>query len=204
MHIYAITNEVNGKVYIGQHAGDDLGWYFRENTAAAMRGNNGKTLLYRAIRKHGTDAFTIRSLVRPVDKEQMDRLEIFFIRTLETQDSTVGYNITAGGGGVLGLKHSAETIENNRIKGLEIGISTKCREAQKEYLKTRIFTAEHRAKLAEAKKGKLASLETRLKQSLAKQGHVPWNKGLKNNPVLIEAQRKRREQEAKENLCQKL
>jgi hypothetical protein len=32
MQVYAIQNEANGKLYIGQHAGYDLLWYLREIT----------------------------------------------------------------------------------------------------------------------------------------------------------------------------
>jgi len=99
MHIYAITNTVNGKIYIGQHSGDDLRAYLGLQCRRAVskgRGND-KPLLYRAIRKYGPESFVISSLVRPCDKEQMNALEKFFVRTLYSRDLEIGYNLAEGG-----------------------------------------------------------------------------------------------------------
>src|SRR5208337_908272 len=104
MHVYLIQNVVNGKCYVGQHSGDDLNWYFLENIKAALRGSKGKTLLYRAIRKYGIKAFTIQSIYQPKDKQDMDNAEISYIKFFGTQNAEIGYNCTAGGGGVLGFK----------------------------------------------------------------------------------------------------
>jgi len=115
MHIYAVTNTANGKIYIGQHSGDDLPVYLARNIRAALPGRGNKLFLYRAIRKYGAEAFVIRSLVCPCDKEQMDMMEKFFIRTLETQNDSIGYNITAGGGGRLGTKRPHTQAEKDHM-----------------------------------------------------------------------------------------
>lgn len=100
MHVYAITNSVNDKAYVGIHEGD-LASYLSMNTARAFGKTrwNDKPFLYRAIRKHGRDAFSIHSLVNAVDRIQAGELEKFFIRTMETQNPEIGYNLTAGGTG---------------------------------------------------------------------------------------------------------
>ena len=100
MHIYAITNTVNGKVYIGQHSGDNLQAYFRMNLQYAKSKATHKPYLYSAMRKHGANSFVCTSLVQPINKEQMDALESFFIKVLETRDPEIGYNLTDGGDGV--------------------------------------------------------------------------------------------------------
>lgn len=177
MQVYQITNHVNGKIYIGQHAGTDLHKYWKANVKPALKGNTGKTLLYRAIRKYGEAAFTISSLVRPIDKQQMDALEIFFIRTLETQNPDIGYNITAGGGGVLGLKFSEESVEKMRKSNK--GISRACRAAQKEYLNSRVFSEDHLENLSTSRLGMVFSEEHRKNISASRKGKAPWNKGKK-------------------------
>lgn len=94
MHIYCITNLVNGKIYVGQHKGDDLAKYLRRK-----RNDKSCSRIYGAINKYGLENFRIQSLVRPIDKQQMDALEEFFIRTLDSQKRNIGYNIAAGGEG---------------------------------------------------------------------------------------------------------
>jgi group I intron endonuclease len=138
---------VNDKIYVGQHSGDDLQAYLAKNIRAALAGRGNKTILYRAIRKYGPDAFVINSLVRPCDKPQMDALEIFFIRTLGTQDDSIGYNITAGGGGQLGVHrpHTQEEKDHMSVmmKDRVITWADKLSSSQQ----GRVFTDEHRAAL---------------------------------------------------------
>ena len=118
MHVYCITNKINGKLYIGQHSKDDLEAYLAYNCQMAFRpsAQHHKPLLYRAIQKHGSEAFRIHSLVNPVDKDQMDKLETFFIRTMETQNPKTGYNISPGGGmgGLFTPEHVRALSEGNR------------------------------------------------------------------------------------------
>jgi|ERR1700677_578140 len=135
MHIYVVTNLKNDKIYIGQTC-QDLDRYLRSDvTRALLKGEDRKPRLYNAIRKYGADAFVIRLLVEALDKEQADKLEQFFIRTLETQNKEIGYNIASGGGGSFGYE--------------------------------RVFTEEHRAKLAAIWAGRKHSEETKMKMRLA-------------------------------------
>lgn len=153
MHVYAIQNRVNDKIYVGQHAGDDLQRYLAHNIRHALANIGNKTYLYNAIRKYGGDAFSIRSLVQAVDKDQLDSLEIFFIRTLETQNPEIGYNITAGGGGRLGITRPHTYAEKEHMsevmKGREITWGDKISAAQK----GKTLTPEHIAALKVGQKG---------------------------------------------------
>ena len=118
MYVYAITNVVNGKVYIGIHEGD-LSEYLTLNCGRACGKNRAgdKPHLYRAIRKHGRESFAIRPLVEAIDREQAGSLEKFFIRTLETRDPEIGYNLAEGGlgGATRWGKHKPESVEKMRI-----------------------------------------------------------------------------------------
>lgn len=139
MFVYAIHNSATDKLYIGQHAGTDLQAYLAYNIRHAMNKSGNKTYLYRAIRKYGPAVFTIKPLVQPADKQQMDALEIFFIRTLETQNPDIGYNITAGGGGRLGVRRPHTEAEKIAIGDFQRG---------------RTKSPEHRQKIGDAQRGR--------------------------------------------------
>jgi len=128
---------------------------FSDVTRALLHGEDRKPHLYNAIRKWGAEAFVIRLLIEALDKEQADKLEQFFIRTLETQNKDIGYNIAAGGGGSFGYKRviSAEQREKLRILGFR-----------------RVQSASTRAKIAAANSGVPKSEEHREKLSKAKMG----------------------------------
>lgn len=115
MHIYKIINKVNGKIYIGQHSSDNLQKYWRQILNDAIRGVRGKTLLYRAIRKYGVDKFQIESLCHPTTKNELDLAEIFLISMHGSRLLNIGYNIAAGGGGTLGVRHNVG--KNNPMWG---------------------------------------------------------------------------------------
>jgi hypothetical protein len=123
LYVYALTNRVNGKVYIGIHEGE-LAEYLVLNCGRALgKARAGdKPHLYRAIRKHGRESFGIRSLVNAIDREQAGSLEKFFIRTLETRNPEIGYNLAEGGtgGATRWGKHKPESIEKMRLA--QVGI----------------------------------------------------------------------------------
>ena len=118
MHVYCITNKINGKSYVGIHEGC-LPKYLALNTARAFGRTrwNDKPFLYRAIRKYGRDAFSIQSLVDALDRDQAGQLEMFFIRTQETRNPEIGYNLAEGGtGGATRFgPHTPESIEKMRL-----------------------------------------------------------------------------------------
>jgi group I intron endonuclease len=115
MHVYCITNTVNGKIYVGQHSGENLEKYFRSQ----KKYHKKCRALYGAFKKYGLESFKIDSLVRPADQQQMDELEKFFIRTLESQNPKIGYNIAPGGyaGVGSGWTHSPEARKKMSLAG---------------------------------------------------------------------------------------
>jgi group I intron endonuclease len=176
LYVYIITNRVNGKVYIGQHAGQDLQAYLAQNCRRALAGRGNKVHLYNAIRKHGSVAFEIRSLVVPIDKRQMDMLEIFFIKTLESQNPEFGYNITAGGGGCLGVQrphteHEKESIRQ-AMRGREITWGDKIAAAQE----GRVFSPEHRKRLSDSGRGTTRSRSAEHCRRLSEVKKLWWAK----------------------------
>lgn len=97
--IYCITNKVNGKKYIGQT---------RTSVKQRWKGHKssvkqGKTALYRAMRKYGIENFDITIIYAISDKtisgikETLNFLEKYFIWKEKTLCTENGYNITRGG-----------------------------------------------------------------------------------------------------------
>lgn len=107
--IYLITNLDNEKKYVGQTvAGLKRRW--QKHVNEALRGSMVK--LQRAIRKHGSNRFISEVIHVCENKPEMDFVEMFYIAFLKTQE--LGYNVTSGGDGSVGTKHSEESKEKIR------------------------------------------------------------------------------------------
>lgn len=76
-------------------------------------GNNGNNYqhqkrLYNAIQKYGWNNIQHEIISEHLTENEAKNFEIFLISKLKSNSREHGYNITAGGDGVLGLKHSGE------------------------------------------------------------------------------------------------
>ena len=88
MVIYLITNTIDGKTYVGKTKDLEARW---ERHLKNVRYND--TWLYRAIRKHGKENFTIQTIAE-CGEAAVDNAERYFIAELNPE-----YNMTAGGTG---------------------------------------------------------------------------------------------------------
>lgn len=130
--IYLITNEENGKIYVGQTSSTAFKRWGSHKRDANPLARNLQTPLARAIRKHGQESFTVKVLENcPNDK--LDEREIYWIKELKAIEN--GYNLTEGGCGRRGYHLSEET-------------KAKLSKAHK----GSVFTEEHKAKLSEARR----------------------------------------------------
>lgn len=165
MYIYKITNLVNGKIYIGQHSGKDLWAYLRHNIKHALDLNyKNKTILYNAFRKyvpiHGEDCFKIEQVVQlspTLSKEEarplLDKLEIFFIKHYNSRDDSIGYNITAGGGGQLGCSRPHTEEHKKRMAAIMAGRVVTWGDKISAGLTGRKLSEESRKKLSDSQRG---------------------------------------------------
>ena len=97
MLIYLITNNANGKKYIGQtHCAPEKRW--QEHIYNA-RGNPARSAypLYHAIRKYGPESFTVSILATAQSQDELNQKEIDLIATYQTIDKEFGYNRHEGG-----------------------------------------------------------------------------------------------------------
>lgn len=98
MHVYKIINAVNGKIYIGKTIQSNLEKYLRGKFALAKCG--AKQYLFKAIRKHGNDKFSIISLLSNFrNHDQLINAERALILSFNSTNPNMGYNLSAGGDG---------------------------------------------------------------------------------------------------------
>jgi len=97
MLVYKITNNVNGHGYIGITQ-CSLAKRWREHLCAARTGSDKR--LYRAMRKYGTDNFSIAVLYEADSFQELQAVERGLIAAHGTYASNgKGYNLTSGGEG---------------------------------------------------------------------------------------------------------
>ena len=108
--IYIYTSP-SGKHYVGQTINESHRKYQHKT-----RTIKEKTKFGRALNKYGFDSFEYRVLIKftpTLDliklKRVLDKLEKRYITLYKSDKSEFGYNLTKGGEGVLGFKHTEET-----------------------------------------------------------------------------------------------
>ena len=155
-HIYLIRNLVNGKGYVGQTTNTVIRRWKRHKSDA-KRGHH--CAIHSAIRKYGAGSFIIKEVARCEDS-LLNKLERLFIKFYGTYAPTGhGYNETEGGEGSIGFHHSDETKTKMSIAGKRRGFpaeaTAKARLVNKgnQYLKGRILSEEHKAKISSTLKG---------------------------------------------------
>ncbi len=95
---------------------------------------------YKAIRKHGFNAFEWKVIFKDILENKLSEIEMTMIKNLDTIKN--GYNSTEGGEGSAGFKHSEESRKKMSISS-----------------KGQIVSEETRKKLSEIRKGKKKSKE---------------------------------------------
>jgi len=90
MHIYLITNKINGKQYVGKTVRKDPRPRWREHQKDSRK--NSSTIISRAIHKHGIKNFTFQVIETVNDPVLLAERESFYIREYQTL-TPKGYNI---------------------------------------------------------------------------------------------------------------
>jgi group I intron endonuclease len=104
--IYKIVNQINGKVYIGFTSKEHH--RFTTHQKVTKNSKHSKRLLYFAVKKYGWENFEFTIIYQSLDEEYcLTTMEPFFINEYNSFNS--GYNMTKGGEGRVGFKHSEET-----------------------------------------------------------------------------------------------
>ncbi len=170
MYIYKITNLINNKLYVGQSSKtiNESESYF----------GSGK-IIRRSIEKYGIENFKKEILCKCDSKEELDVKEMYWIEKLNSM-IPIGYNLTSGGGGVVGYKHTDKAIIKISKSSAELWTSQEYRD---KILPTRKTQWTDERKLCQSKQmggsqnymyGRTHSEETKDKISEANTGNT-WS-----------------------------
>lgn len=187
--IYCIKNKINGKCYVGQSVDIDNRWKGHKKLHS-----KNSTYLYNSLKKYSADGFDW-VVLEECPKEQLNSRESHWIEKLNTM-SPNGYNLTSGGGqGYIfsdevrnrmseikqgeknnryGAKHTGETIK--RMSEAQIGCKNhqygriyteEEKIAMSKSLMGRVFSDEHRSKIANSLTGKYREENSKINQARA-------------------------------------
>lgn len=161
--IYCHTLKSDGRKYIG------ITSQLPRKRWSYGGGYEKRTHIGAAIRKYGWDAFEHEILETDLTQDEAQRKEREYIELYQTNDRSKGFNLTAGGEGVLGLKMSEEVIEKLRKShtGKKLSDETRKRmsESRLEYYRTHPHPEANMALIK-----RMAEIN---------RGRVGWNKGKK-------------------------
>jgi len=180
-----VTNQLNGKIYIGQTARTlkDREYYHIRDTFI----NNSKCAIHNAIRKYGLENFKFKTLFHCTSKADMDKKEKEMITSMQSKGPG-GYNLTDGGEGSFGFKHTEESKAKVRLANLGRKMSKEEIEKRKKSHSHKKMSAEHKERLIKISRnrkmtdeqkakmsrlGKKHSIETRTKMSKSHKGKRP-------------------------------
>lgn len=147
MIIYKITNNVNGKIYIGQTIRT-----LEERFAEHKR--NKKSLISKALKKYGTENFTIEQIDTAESIEELNELEFKYIKEYNCITPN-GYNQCDGGGNTFGYHHSDDSKKrmSESRKGKYTGAEN--------HFYGKHHTEESKIKMSESRKGRVINDEWR-------------------------------------------
>ena len=185
MIIYKATNIINNKSYIGQTTRS----LEKRMEAHIYSSKSGKTPFMKSMRKYGPENYKWTILCRCSSKEMLNTMEYFYITHYKTHIDDGGYNLTWGGEGTVGHKHTDESKEKMCLA--KVGKNTNTPESRRINSEKHlgiVRSEETRKKMSDAQIGKKHSQETKDKIS----------KAIKNKPPDTDETRKKRSSSIKE------
>jgi len=117
MIVYRVTNQRNGKVYVGKtEKAVRVRW--GEHQYQALHGS--VYYFHKAIRKYGVDAFQVEILYIAETMGELNAMETFFIVLHQSFNSENGYNQTMGGeGGAMNATALAKMVASKLLTTLD-------------------------------------------------------------------------------------
>ena len=108
-YCYLITNQINGKVYVGITNNYEQRKRQHKNVVNSPNDPQYQNRLYRSMRKHSFNSFTFETVKTMSSWKGVCKYEIYLIDRLNAMDDRYGYNMSKGGEGAYGAVRSPET-----------------------------------------------------------------------------------------------
>lgn len=194
--IYKITNNVNGKVYIGQSINIKARW--KDHINALNRDDSRCTLLQRAWKKYGQENFSFE-ILELCTEDMLDDIETKYIDFYDARNK--GYNIEPGGNKNKCLSDETKQKIREAHLGKIIPDDIRCKMSESRTGENNGMYGKHHSeyskkKMSDSKKGKpghpatdyqkersrLANLgkpkseESKRKMSESHKGNIPYNR----------------------------
>lgn len=154
--IYAIVNNVNGKMYIGQSI--NLEARESEHFRTLKKNCHHNSYLQKSFNKYGESAFEF-TIMELCTESLLNEKESEYIQNFETMNKSKGYNLRSGGGVNYLSESSKKKISSTRKKRIAEG-SIKIRPIK--------FTKEMRLRMSEGLKRHFSNKEARISLSKSK------------------------------------
>lgn len=152
-YIYIVINDINHKVYIGQTSTSLKQRWYEHTHTDLYTGSH----FHNALLKYGVDKFHMY-LLEECTIDQLNEREIYYISMFDSYAN--GYNMTPGGAGVPGYKHTSEDKVKMSESSKKFWNSLSA-EDRKQFIEKRANrlrgkkkTNEHKQALSNARKGK--------------------------------------------------
>jgi group I intron endonuclease len=171
MQIYKITNNINGKIYIGKDTKNNKNYF------------GSGIVIKQAIKKYGKKNFTKEILEECDNYNELNEKEIKWISIFNSTDKNIGYNRSYGGDGFSGITEDTikKIIEKNTGKKRTEETKKKISDSNKDKPKSE----EHKKSLSKAwEKRKIEHPHS--KKTLEKMSKSMLGKNAKNTYKLID------------------
>lgn len=152
-YIYKIINNINGKYYIGKSVSPKSRWNDHLSIARTGKPKDGSfNVIHAAIKKYNSDNFSFIILSEHISEEDAFIEEKRLIKLAKEVGDEI-YNITDGGEGVSGYRHTEESkkLMSEQRKGRKQSLES--RQKQSRTMTGRIRSEEHCKSISRVKTG---------------------------------------------------
>lgn len=171
-YIYKTTNTITHKIYIGQK---------KSPAFLSERYLGSGKHLKSSIRKYGAEHFTIELIDTAESLQELNEKERYYIALFDACNPAVGYNITKGGDGVIGVSAWNKGLTKSVAPQLHQSEETKRRRSDS--LKKAYSEGRHIVVHTTKNKGKKRTAEQREANRLRNQNKVWINKDGKSTTI---------------------